>query len=32
MAEQIAPHMDPARNTSRGFQVVRDALPKIAGA
>jgi Domain of unknown function (DUF4276) len=25
-AECIAPHMDPARNTSRSFQVFRDAL------
>jgi hypothetical protein len=32
MAEQIAPHMDPAHNTSRGFLVVRDALPEIADA
>jgi hypothetical protein len=32
MAEQIAPHMDPARNSPRGFQIVRDALPEIADA
>jgi hypothetical protein len=26
VAQQIAPHMNPARNTSRSFQVLRDAL------
>jgi hypothetical protein len=29
-ANQIAPHMDPARNTSRSFQVFRDALQAAA--
>jgi hypothetical protein len=29
-AEAIAPHMDPARNTSRSFQVFRDALLEAA--
>jgi hypothetical protein len=29
-AECIAPHMDPSRNTSRSFQVFRDALLKVA--
>lgn len=29
-ARQIAPHMDPARNTSRSFQALRDALLEIA--
>lgn len=29
-AERIAPHMDPARNTSRSFQVFRDALLEVA--
>ncbi len=29
-AAQIAPHMDPARNTSRSFQVFRDALLQTA--
>jgi len=29
-AEQIAPHMDPTRNTSRSFQVFRDALIEAA--
>jgi Domain of unknown function (DUF4276) len=28
-AEQIAPHMEPARNTSRSFQVFRDALLEV---
>jgi hypothetical protein len=31
-ANQIAPHMDPARNTSRSFQVFRDALLEAAAA
>ncbi len=31
-ANQIAPHMDPARNTSRSFQVLRDALLEAAAA
>ena len=29
-AEQIAPHMDPSRNTSHSFQVFRDALLEAA--
>jgi Domain of unknown function (DUF4276) len=29
-AEQIAPHMDPSRNTSHSFQVFRDALIEAA--
>jgi hypothetical protein len=32
VAEQIAPHLDPARNTSRSFQVFRDALLQAAAA
>jgi hypothetical protein len=32
LAEKIAPHMDPARNTSRSFQVFRDALLQAAAA
>ncbi len=31
-ANQITPHMDPARNTSRSFQVLRDALLEAAAA
>ncbi len=31
-AEAIAPHMNPARNTSRSFQVFRDALLEAAAA
>ena len=31
-AQAIAPHMDPARNTSRSFQVFRDALLEAAAA
>ena len=31
-AQRIAPHMDPARNTSRSFQVFRDALLEAARA
>jgi len=31
-ARTIAPHMDPARNTSRSFQVFRDALLEAASA
>jgi hypothetical protein len=31
-ANQIAPHMDPARNTSRSFQVFRDALVQAAAS
>jgi hypothetical protein len=30
-ARSIAPHLDPARNTSRSFQVFRDALLELAG-
>jgi hypothetical protein len=30
-ARTIAPHIDPARNTSRSFQVLRDALVELAG-
>jgi hypothetical protein len=30
MAQAIAPHMDPTRNTSRSFQVLRDALFEAA--
>ncbi|HEY1935092.1 MAG TPA: DUF4276 family protein [Acetobacteraceae bacterium] len=30
VAQCIAPHMDPARNTSRSFQVFRDALLEAA--
>ena len=30
VAQLIAPHMDPARNTSRSFQVFRDALLQAA--
>ncbi len=29
-ARSIAPHLDPARNTSRSFQVFRDALLELA--
>jgi hypothetical protein len=29
-ANQIAPHMDPARNTSRSFQVFRDPRQEAA--
>lgn len=29
-AQHIAPHMDPARNTSRSFQIFRDALFQAA--
>ncbi len=32
VAQQIAPHMDPARNTSRSFQVLRDALTELVSA
>ncbi len=32
VAEKIAPLMDPARNTSRSFQVFRDALLEAAAA
>jgi hypothetical protein len=32
VAQHIAPHMDPARNTSRSFQVFRDALVQAAVA
>jgi hypothetical protein len=31
-AQAIAPHMDPARNSSRSFQVFRDALLEVAAA
>jgi hypothetical protein len=31
-AQNIAPHMDPARNTSHSFQVLRDALMQAAAA
>jgi hypothetical protein len=31
VARRIAPHMDPARNTSHSFQVFRDALLQAAG-
>ncbi len=30
IAQRIGPHMDPARNTSRSFQVLRDALVAVA--
>ena len=30
VAQQIAPHMNPVRNTSRSFQVLRDALLEAA--
>jgi hypothetical protein len=30
VAQQIAPHMNPRRNTSRSFQVLRDALLEAA--
>jgi hypothetical protein len=30
VAQQIAPHMDPSRNTSRSFQVLRDGLREAA--
>jgi len=30
VAQRIAPHMDPARNTSRSFRVFRDALLEAA--
>lgn len=32
VARRIAPHMNPARNTSRSFQVFRDALLEAAAA
>jgi hypothetical protein len=32
VAQNIAPHMDPVRNTSRSFQILRDALLQAAAA